>query len=242
MRRPPGPRAGRGPHAASVTAPRRRTGRAGPCGRYRPRPPHPPGSRRPGRRGRPAPGPVTSAAESTEPGPVPRAASSACRAWMPDVVRSGTSLRNQMSTKPTKITQAATRNTRSIDCANALQERLGEPRVHPLQDRGVLDDLGGTGRRVHRGGVDRVRRDGRVGERGLERRRRGRGPEGGADVPADGREQDRQEDRDPDRAAHLAEEGRRRRGDAHVGGRHRVLHREDQGLHAVPESRGRTRP
>ena len=64
----------------------------------------------------PRAGPVTSAAESTEPGPSPAAASSACRAWMPDVVRSGTSLRNQMSTKPTKITHAATRNTRSIDC------------------------------------------------------------------------------------------------------------------------------
>ena len=61
----------------------------------------------------PAVGPPTAAAVV-----VGVAACSASRAWMPETVRSGSSRMNQMSTKPIATTQAATRNTRSIESAN----------------------------------------------------------------------------------------------------------------------------
>ncbi len=46
--------------------------------------------------------------------------SSAARAWSPDTCRSGTSLMNRTSTKPSTITAAAVRNTRCIESAKPI--------------------------------------------------------------------------------------------------------------------------
>ena len=55
------------------------------------------------------------------------------------------------------------------------------------------------------------------------------------DVGADGAEQDRQEHRHAQRAADLAEEGRRAGGDADLGRGYGALHDQQQRLHAVAE-------
>ena len=118
------------------------------------------------------------------------------------------SLRNQTSAKPTVSTIRADQEHRAHRLGEALQDGPGQRRVEGGQERRVVDVQPAL-RLLRELRVLRQRR--RVGRRGSIAERMAfaiRSPTV--------REQDRQEHRDADRAADLAEERRRRGGDAHV--------------------------
>ncbi len=113
-----------------------------------------------------------------------------------------------------------------------LLERVRQRRGQRLDERGVALHLVGRRRAVAQ---DRgIGRRG-VGDDLLERLGLGRLLELVGDVAADGAEQDGQEHRHTQRAADLAEEGRRAGGDADLGRRYGALHDQQQRLHAVAE-------